>query len=1143
MTGSILEITPPPRYLPRRYRASFSTSNLRDTVLLLTLLTGCIREAPLPDLGDCAKPPEGIYEYGEIGIGTCIAGPTELAIVEDDAGGWTLLATNANPYQLFTGGSLLAIPWDNIDLSSGRNIVSDLEPTALDMPDFAGPLAITDDLAMVGVRYSEGARTRVASDEVHLIDVSDPASPTRSARGPSGADTITVQSDPIDIVIDEETGMAFVANRTDHTVSVIDITGEELEIVLPWPEYALNAATFNDADASGSTAELTDLEELESDNLDNDTWTLTWIAGSWRLWLPEDGALYRLTTTGNGTYIDSALGYELDPAEETSIDEIVDPSHFLLTGQLLFANGGDIWAAVSDAYLGDWVVDNGALLSAQSGETLGGPSLLSASEIYWLFFDALDSEGVSTINLAASDDGSIFSRSSAPVLEQTHDHELGAIAQPFTFFDQQSAQWRMFYSAYDGARWTIGHAVSDDLLTWTADPEPIYAVDGVDVAAPVVSAETGIYRMWYAYRADGASEWSFAGAESIAGLSWSETEQLDATPVASEAPPRPALQSAPTAAFRVESTLIGNLSTELSPGENLATSQGWSTSVIAGYWLGTDDAGSLSEGGIRIDSLDADAGAAWLTLTAAGGTPRIGVAEIRDDGSLVADTEPVLEPGDDTDADGVSSPVVWQDGDTWYMAYAAHDGDFITTALAQSSDGQSWSKVGEILATGPDWDSVSVIPTSIQATADGWRLWYTGYNGDTWEVGAAISTDSETWVRESEAPVFEVGTAGDWDDSGVRDVVVLTDDGSISGEVGEHLWYAGFDGDTWRIGYAWRADGAVSWSRAVTAETEEHRPVLTATGGMFHPSGQHRPVVTADASGLTMWYAGLFGDVERVGQAIGAQPDRLFKSLRRPTVGDTLSFDTERGDESVEAIPLDDTVESISLSGIGLTALDLDSERGFLYVTSKLLPYVIVIDIRDDSTADFSDLNYLDIEAVMVANTLTDSSGSGYRKVIAPEGSDFLYAINDAPESVFILDTSELVDDAYGNWIYATQVGWLPTPVSNRDAGVDSQTPIGPAQMVFHPDRDQLLVTNFNANSISAYDLTLGPYGTLTNEITLVGENPYAITLTPDGRYAVFANYSGEVDPDGLTESTLGILDVDPTSPTYLSVLTWITNR
>ena len=53
-------------------------------VLLLLSLVGCIVEAPLPELGDCAVYPDGIYDYGEIGIGTCLSGPTELRFVEDD---------------------------------------------------------------------------------------------------------------------------------------------------------------------------------------------------------------------------------------------------------------------------------------------------------------------------------------------------------------------------------------------------------------------------------------------------------------------------------------------------------------------------------------------------------------------------------------------------------------------------------------------------------------------------------------------------------------------------------------------------------------------------------------------------------------------------------------------------------------------------------------------------------------------------------------------------------------------------------------------------------------------------------------------------------------------------------------------------
>jgi DNA-binding beta-propeller fold protein YncE len=141
-----------------------------------------------------------------------------------------------------------------------------------------------------------------------------------------------------------------------------------------------------------------------------------------------------------------------------------------------------------------------------------------------------------------------------------------------------------------------------------------------------------------------------------------------------------------------------------------------------------------------------------------------------------------------------------------------------------------------------------------------------------------------------------------------------------------------------------------------------------------------------------------------------------------------------------------------------------------------------------------------------------------------------------------ILDASSLVDNAYPDLIFDIQIGWLPAPTAKRDDGVVSRSAVGPAQLVVHPDGQRLLVSNFNANSITVYDLALGPYGTLTGEVPLLGENPYALELTPDGKLAVFANFTGEVT-GSLVESTIGVLDIDPDSPTYLSVLTWIANR
>ena len=81
--------------------------------LLVTILSACVRNQGLPFVGDCAAYPDGIYEYGQIGIGDCLSGATSLAFVDPDDP--VLLVTNANPYALFDGGSLLAIPWSEVE--------------------------------------------------------------------------------------------------------------------------------------------------------------------------------------------------------------------------------------------------------------------------------------------------------------------------------------------------------------------------------------------------------------------------------------------------------------------------------------------------------------------------------------------------------------------------------------------------------------------------------------------------------------------------------------------------------------------------------------------------------------------------------------------------------------------------------------------------------------------------------------------------------------------------------------------------------------------------------------------------------------------------------------------------------------------
>jgi DNA-binding beta-propeller fold protein YncE len=169
------------------------------------------------------------------------------------------------------------------------------------------------------------------------------------------------------------------------------------------------------------------------------------------------------------------------------------------------------------------------------------------------------------------------------------------------------------------------------------------------------------------------------------------------------------------------------------------------------------------------------------------------------------------------------------------------------------------------------------------------------------------------------------------------------------------------------------------------------------------------------------------------------------------------------------------------------------------------------------------------------------AGAAGFRQVL--EINDLLYGLNDDPDSVFVLDLSGLEDDAFSDILYDTQVGGLTTARDlTSDEGLENTASIGPGQMALDATRETLFVTNFNDNSVSVFDLSLGIHGQLVHTISMVGENPYAIAIHPDGDHAVVGNFTGEMDDEKVSHSTLAVIDIDPDSASYLEVLTWIVN-
>jgi hypothetical protein len=428
-------------------------------------------------------------------------------------------------------------------------------------------------------------------------------------------------------------------------------------------------------------------------------------------------------------------------------------------------------------------------------------------------------------------------------------------------------------------------------------------------------------------------------------------------------------------------------------------------------------------------------------------------------------------------------------------------------------------------------------PGSVTRADDGgWRLWYSGSDGERYRIGYAESEDGVDFqvVGTEEAGwQFDGGSPGEWDDSGARDPMAIVD-GSV-----ERLWFSGFDGAGWQIGYAERSSGG-AWTESEAVD-DTPRPVVPITNGSFGGGSLLRPVLAVAETGYSGWITGLDAGQARSGEVIFAETDRAWRVFRQPSIPDTWGFTSEPAIDA-DTIDLDGAFGDLALSARGCAALERDPARGVLFVGCKLLPMVYVIDIRDDSTETFADWNYLGVEAVLYAQTTT-ASDSGFRSLLYDAERDVLWGLMDDPEALYELRVDDLVDDGIAQVMRQRVLGMIALPrAAERDKGVDSSSSVGPAAMALRPDGRHLLVTNFNDNSISAIDLDLGPGGTIVAEAPNVGENPSAIVLTPGGRYAVVANYTGTMAP-GHSAASLVVLGADPAAADWMLPITWVENE
>jgi len=185
-----------------------------------------------------------------------------------------------------------------------------------------------------------------------------------------------------------------------------------------------------------------------------------------------------------------------------------------------------------------------------------------------------------------------------------------------------------------------------------------------------------------------------------------------------------------------------------------------------------------------------------------------------------------------------------REGRRWWMWYTGWNGEEravgpgrsekvgFRIGAATSADGVRWTKrtgaassdAGAVLGLGPVGSADSIAAGSPTVARDGssLRMWYEAYDGTTWRIAAATSTDGVAWTRTRVA--LEPGAPGGLDEGGARHPVV------VALPTGWEIWYQGRSASAapFHVLRARSADGR-TW-RKVEGEVVLH-PDPPAAGG------------------------------------------------------------------------------------------------------------------------------------------------------------------------------------------------------------------------------------------------------------------------------------------------------------------------
>jgi uncharacterized repeat protein (TIGR01451 family) len=171
---------------------------------------------------------------------------------------------------------------------------------------------------------------------------------------------------------------------------------------------------------------------------------------------------------------------------------------------------------------------------------------------------------------------------------------------------------------------------------------------------------------------------------------------------------------------------------------------------------------------------------------------------------------PVLSPSQSWETNGVMATSVISDSGLYKMWYTGYNSEWVARiGYATSPDGVNWTKSGVVLDVGTSgsWEDEDVGEATVIKDGGTYHTWYTGRDGMTSRIGYATSSDGINWTKDSANPVLDVGPPGAWDWLQVYGSSVV----KVGGEY--NLWYSGETlPPAWQTGYVTSTNGS-DWTR------------------------------------------------------------------------------------------------------------------------------------------------------------------------------------------------------------------------------------------------------------------------------------------------------------------------------------------